>query len=342
MKKNNHYVPKTYLKQWAKNNKIQEYSLLVPHEKVPKWKEVSISRTSSLDYLYVFFQDGKLTDKMEDFFSEEFEMNFSTFMNKIDLHLPLNDDDKEYISKLVASQYLRTLNGFQNINRKIKEILPNVMQEVVDDLNNKIKNKNNLIIEKELEVKNELPVKVKLSKSDDNQGILEIESYIGKSYWIFALKYLLESTYKVLNTVSWCIYEAPKNFSWATSDDPVILLNYYRDGEYDFGGGWARKNTNIIFPLSPNKLLFAQIGENSMQPYATATYAEARVFQKYIVEHAHTKIYSDFKNSSISKIRKRVVNEKDFKQFWASIQNYHDDYVNNEIPYLKDTIIKNT
>lgn len=88
-------MPKTYLKQWANNNKIYEYNLLVPHEKYPKWKSVSISRTSSLDSLYLYYDEGEITDEMEDFFSSEFEMQYSSFIDKINSYSILDENDKE-------------------------------------------------------------------------------------------------------------------------------------------------------------------------------------------------------------------------------------------------------
>lgn len=341
MKKNNHYVPKTYLKYWAKEKKIQEYSLLVPHEKIPKWKEVSISRTSSVNSLYIFFQDGQLTDEMEDFFSEEFEMYYSTLIKKINTHSLLDESDREYISKLVASQHLRTLNGFKYIQDIVKKKYPQIMEDIVKDLNDKIQNSNNLLIENVSEIKNELPIEIQFNEGNDNQSIMKVESYVGKSYWIYALKYLLNSTYKVLNDISWCIYDAPPNFFWVTSDDPVIFLNHYGNNDYDFKGGWGNKNTNIIFPLTPKKLLFAQIGSD-LDTYATASYSDAILFQRYIVEHAYTKVYSDSKNHSITKMRKRVVDEQEFKLFWESVQNFHNDYVQNELPYFQNTKKRNT
>jgi hypothetical protein len=42
LRKDNHYVPKLYLKQWANNGKIPTYRLLVQNENVPLWREQSL------------------------------------------------------------------------------------------------------------------------------------------------------------------------------------------------------------------------------------------------------------------------------------------------------------
>ena len=46
----NHYVPQFYLKNWSNDgNKLWVYSLLVPHVKVPYWKEKSIEYLTKTD-----------------------------------------------------------------------------------------------------------------------------------------------------------------------------------------------------------------------------------------------------------------------------------------------------
>lgn len=68
MKINNHYVPQIYLKQWEQKHKIYTYELLVPNKKCPIWKRESISRTSSLDYLYLYNINKEVSEELEDFF----------------------------------------------------------------------------------------------------------------------------------------------------------------------------------------------------------------------------------------------------------------------------------
>lgn len=292
MKINNHYVPKTYLKQWATETKIYEYALLVPHKDIPKWKEASISRTSSINSLYLYYDEGDMNDEMEDYFSEEFEMKYNSFIMKVNSHLLLDESDNEYISKLVACQHIRTLNGFLMVQEMITKDFNKMAEGVVSKMEKEFHETGTLAVKNETEHSNFIPLKVDINKDDNQQAKLEIQGYAGKSLWIYAIKHLLSSTYKILNNVSWCIYDAPPNFSWATTDDPVIFLNYYGKDDYDFKGGWGIENTNIIFPLSPKKLLFAEVGKNQKN-YGIATYSFANSIQKYIVEHAYSKVYSN-------------------------------------------------
>ncbi|WP_192987768.1 DUF4238 domain-containing protein [Carnobacterium mobile] len=336
MKINNHYVPKTYLKQWAIEKRIYEYNLLVSHNKCPKWNNVSISRTSSLDSLYLYYDEGEITDEMEDFFSIEFEMQFSSFINKINSYSILDVNDKEYISKLVASQYLRTLKGFYRIQKIVIDTFPDIIKDLVFSMEQELKTPRTLRVDNKSksEYDNFIPLKVDIQELDEKKTGLNVQTIAGKSLWLFGIKHLLTSTYKTLNKITWCVYDAPNNFEWATSDDPVIFLNYYNKNNYNFDGGWGVDNTNIIFPLSPTKLLFATIGHSTpLYQKATVTFAEE--IQRYIVENAYSKVYSRVAVQRITKMRKRHVDEEEFKKFNNSLKNFHDNYMNNELPLLK-------
>lgn len=269
MKINNHYVPQVYLKQWEKKHKIYTYEFLVPNKNCPIWKRESISRTSSLDYLYLYNINEQISKELEDFFSFEVEDYYQIFIDKLSNRSSLDENDLKYISKLVAAQHLRTIGGYI----RCKKILINSFEDIIKDTVEKIdkdvqegvvQHKTNKIISIDEKL---LPLKTSIVKEDDKNIFLKVNSIIGKSTWIYSMKHLLAKTYKVLDNVSWCIYDAPKYFEWVTSDDPVIFLNYYGKNKYDFKGRWASKNTNIIFPLSPKKLLFAQIGGESKMLY---------------------------------------------------------------------------
>lgn len=295
LKIKNHYVPKVYLKQWATGNKVYEYRLLVSHEKVQKWNRVSISNTATVNYLYLYLEEGKLNDEMENYFSEEFEMKYSSFIEKVNNYKSLNDVDYEYISKLVVGQFIRTLSGYSWAQNIVQETFPEIVEELVRKIEERMETKGNLP-KRELEkIDKLLPLKLETLQDQEENNFLKVETYAGKSTWLMSMKHLLGTTYKSLMATSWCIYDAPANFYWATSDDPVILLNYYGKDDYDFKGGFGNIGTEIIFPLSPNKLLYTKIGDEFEELYVKASYSTANLFQKIIVEHAFSKVYSSEK-----------------------------------------------
>lgn len=337
MKINNHYVPQVYLKQWSKKNKIFSYELLVPNNNCPIWKKNSISTTSSLNYLYLYDDNNQLTEELENFFSNEIEEYFPNFIKKINNYDLLTSEDSEYISKLVASQYLRTLHGYLRCKDMLSKTMENTFNETVKEVTEKFKSNsiNNDQLKSLDKNDNLLTFHTKIHNQKDVESYLEFKCIIGKSMWIYSINYLLSGTFKVLNNISWCIYDAPEHFEWVTSDDPVIFLNYYGENNYDFKGGWGNKNTNVIFPLSPTKLLFAQIGLTQEALYKKADLSFANFIQKFIVENAFLKIYASKENTTVPQIRPRTVNKKEFLRIKEEINKMHEKYINEELSYAK-------
>lgn len=338
MKKNNHYVPQIYLKQWEQKHKIYTYEVLVPNKNCPIWKRESISRTSSLDYLYLYDINDKISEELEDFFCFEIENQYQNFIDKLNNYSVLNENDFKYISKLIATQHLRTIGGYTRCQKVWVDLFENgIINDTIEIMNKEFQegilprnvNKISSIDEKTL------PIKTSLVKENDESVFLKVDAIIGKSAWIYSMEYLFSNTYEVLNNVSWCVYEAPEHFNWVTSDDPVILLNCYDENTYDFNGGWASKNTCIIFPLSPKKLLFAQIGVEQDTFYKKASMDFARLIQKFIIEHAFLKVYSLKESSMVSSVRNRTVNRKEFLRIKKEIEQLHENYKNEELLYFK-------
>ena len=139
MKIKNHYVPQVYLKQWENKKRIYTYEVLVPNKKCPIWKTESIRRTSSVDYLYIYKENNELTEELENFFSE-IENYYQTFMDKVNNNTELTLQDFKYISKLIASQHLRTIAGYLRCKNIILKQFGNVVTKTVEKMITEIEN----------------------------------------------------------------------------------------------------------------------------------------------------------------------------------------------------------
>ena len=73
LRKDNHYVPKLYLKQWAHDGLISTYRLLVPNENVPLWKKQSLKGIAFHQHLYTYLAGQEETDEFERWLDSEFE-----------------------------------------------------------------------------------------------------------------------------------------------------------------------------------------------------------------------------------------------------------------------------
>lgn len=252
MKKNNHFVPKVYLKQWSANKKtVYSYNLIVPNLNFPIWREESIINTASLDFLYLYATEDGLSEVLEDYFSIELESKYINFMKKVNNNEKLNEEDKEYIAKLIASQHIRTIGGYL----RIKEILDKIIPDSIDKVATKLEKGFDMsTMHKKKNYNSEfIPMNLSLVSNDEEEKEIKLEVFSGKSLWFFAVKHLLSDAFSILKDISWVIYDAPKDFEWVTSDDPVIFLNYYSHNNYDFKGGWAKKIQILFSPYLPKK-----------------------------------------------------------------------------------------
>lgn len=147
---------------------------------------------------------------------------------------------------------------------------------------------------------------------NDGKALIKIETIIGKSYYLYMMKHLLKENIKILHKHEWKILDLDDRVNIPTSDDPVICLNYYVDDTYDFGGGWNNIGSEIIFPISPKKIIYTKVGEKDIQ--FKLNYELSMKIKTMIVEHAHRRIFSMDKERWITKVRKRYVNLDEFQR----------------------------
>jgi len=155
-------------------------------------------------------------------------------------------------------------------------------------------------------------------------GKLRLETIPGRALWLFSLRHLLTETVAVLVRHRWTILRPPRGFTWLTSDNPVIRLNYYKPGHYDFEGGWGRDGCELLLPLSPEHLLYTKIGD---RPLGKERISEelAKLIQRMTIEHAHRFVFGVDADPIVERIRPRKVDAVVFKeeiQFW---KRWHEE-----------------
>ena len=137
-------------------------------------------------------------------------------------------------------------------------------------------------------------------------GTLKGEVVAGRGLWLFSIKHMLTRTLKVLHEHRWSILTPPDGLSWFTSDDPVIRLNYYASGSYDFKGGWGNPGTEILLPLSPRHLLYTKIAERSPRRGETISRPQTEMIRRFIAEHAHRVIFAVSPDQGIETLCPRI------------------------------------
>src|SRR5207249_3636088 len=89
---------------------------------------------------------------------------------------------------------------------------------------------------------------------------LEVSVVIGREGWLDSIAHVVNDLSVVMESHDWQVFRPYKGWTWYTSDNPVLRLNYYANGTYDFKGGFANPGGERLLPLSPTALLYTHIG----------------------------------------------------------------------------------
>jgi uncharacterized protein DUF4238 len=162
-------------------------------------------------------------------------------------------------------------------------------------------------------------------------GKLKSEIVVGRGLWLFTLRHLLTQTARVLHQHRWTIRTLPKDLSWFTSDDPVIRLNAYGKERYDFEGRWDNPGTELLLPLSPRHLLYAQVRHKPPCRGSMMSRAEAELVRRFCAEHADRMIIAAFPDPNVPNLRPRIVDADLFRQESEQWRNWHDEQTTAEL-----------
>jgi hypothetical protein len=138
-------------------------------------------------------------------------------------------------------------------------------------------------------------------------GKIKAEIVMGRGLWLFNIKNALTKTVEILHNLKWTILIAPAELTWFTSDDPVVRLNYYPNGTYDFKGGWGNPGTEIFLPLDQRHLLYTKVGARPRRRGTVVSRDEAEMIRRFIAEHAHRFIFAASPDAEVPRLRPRTV-----------------------------------
>jgi len=324
----NHYVSQGYLKRWESSpKKVYVYRTLVPHENVKKWKEQSIKGIGYQKHLYTLLLSGSYTDEIESWFDKQYETPAENSIQKVISDSRLNITDWKLLVNFLAVHDVRTPQRLIEHLRRSEKQLPIIMREILGSLEEKLKHKEIEKSEKissNEEIKGLFPLSVSINKKDSEEyAQIKVETTPGRSTWAFSIKHLLNNTSAILYKNKWTIMKPAKGLYWPTSDNPVIRLNYYEPGKYDFKGGWYNPGSEILFPLGPEHLMYSQV--NSRPPMRGTRFSEADtiLIRKLISEHAHRYVFSNHIDDNLEKYRPRVISREQCAYESTQWKNWH-------------------
>lgn len=336
LSRENHYIPQMYLSNWASDNKIWVYYLLVSHENVPLWSRKSVDRIAFHTNLYMRVDHGEESDDFERNFSLRFESPAKIPLTKIISDQKLCADEWQQISQYIAAQYVRTPSFYQFIHDKAPAIAKTVFENTAKELpsiKHEVPKSSSNASEAAL-----LPIDVEFLDEigDDKQIGLELKTVVGKSYWLFAIKHFLEPKSSILQAfcnLKWSIVTAPKGCSFLTTDNPVAVFCENKTGAYEITTGITAGENMVLFPVSPQKALIGK-NKNRLDYRIDASVEMFHKLQKVIIDNAFLLVFSDHEDPDTAQIRNRIVDEASYKRLNADYKNWYDSYKEQEVPML--------
>jgi hypothetical protein len=315
--RDNHFVPQVYLKNFANSSgEIREYRTLVSHSSVDEWKTVNVAGTGYARDLYTRIVQGEEADDIEQWLNREFESPAQECLQKVIEEKTLGARDWKVLVRFLASQVVRT-PAFLLRNLPLwNQMAPKVLEETLKDVEFQLrmaKASGQKIVFEPTPHTSYFPMRVHQERLP-SEGKVKITTnvIVGRGLWFYTMKHTLTKTLEVLHQHNWTILEAPTGLEWFTSDDPVVLLNFRSELDYDFNGGWNRSKGNILLPLSRRHLMFTEIGGPAFPKRVPKRY-HARLFRRMLAQHAHRRIYSFAEDQKVPSLRPRIVDPAAFE-----------------------------
>ena len=325
------------LRRWSTDGThVFAYRVLVSSDKVPEWRRRSIRGVAYRRDLYTVFAGGRELDDVEKWLSSEYEQPGLEAIDKLIRGARLSPTDWMGMVRLVAVQDVRTplsfMESLRRWNTQIPEMLNNVMTKSLERLEAARKKGVTLTENAErnefsdlLEVSIEPP-----TGPESDQAVVRAEVPVGRRLWVASMRHLLTGPVERLCRHRWSVAEPSGDVEWPLSDHPALKLNYYKDGRYDFGGGWDNAGSEIMMPVSPRHLLYVKVGSKAPNRFAFSP-DHTRLVQRFLAERAHRWVFGTRPLEWVNKVRPRTVNAQAVKDEAAAWEAWHRDQLQSEV-----------
>ena len=311
------------------------YRLLVPHHKYPAWKLQSTRGIAYHSHLYTKVLGGDESDKFERWLASDFEAPALKPFEKAIADAPLSLEDWSCLIKFIAAQDVRTPARLEQQMKRWQKELPQLMAETLKEGSaeyDRLKKTGKPIPKVVPDYSKDCPIDVSIVDALPGElgKRIKAEVTIGRGFWLWNMRLLLEKTIRVLHQHRWTVLVSPKDVLWPTSDDPVVRLNFRSISDFDFEGGWGSVGSEIFLPIGPRHLLYTEIGQRSPFYKGKLSRDQASLIKRLLIEHGHRMLFASQPDSDVSLFRPRtedaVLCEKE-KVYWA---RWHEEQAKEE------------
>lgn len=340
-KKDNHFVPRSYLKRWAgKDGRVCLYRLLVSSPSVPVWKRASTRGLAFHEHLYTTIAGGSESDDLERWLDQEFEGPAEEPIQRVIEGRRLSPGDWTKLVRFLAAQDARTPARFEESYARHDRDLPGMIES---SLASALRRRAELLDRGETlptvppgAEQSGVPFRVTVRPNADGEGGQIVGEVLnGRALWIMGIRRALTVPIKVLLQQRWTILRPPPGKQLVTSDNPVLRLSYRGPADYDLKGGWGVPGTDIMLPLGPEHLLYTEIGR-AVPPRDSRMSPRLYEFvYRFTIENAYRHVIASTEAKDVPMIRPRLVDPalvSTERERWSS---WHADQSNAEIEILQ-------
>ena len=326
----NHYVSRLYLKRFATpDGRVFTYRILAAHEGTTLWKPAAIKGIAYHEHLYTRTVAGIESDEIEKWLNTEFETPAAEPLRKATCGMRLTKQDWRNLIRFVAAQDVRTPahlhEDLQRWNKELQGVLDNTVRDAVSHAEAAKRAGQPIPTIKSYDSKF-IPMRVTTAiQPGEKFGTVKAEIIVGRGLWFFGIRHLLTKTIEVLLNQKWTILVAPEGLDWFTSDDPVIRLNYYEEGKYDFRGGWGKAGGEIMMTLDSRHLLYTKIGHRPPERGSVVPRPQAVAIRRFIAEHAHRFIFAASPDPEVAMMRPRTVDATSLRREQELWRKWHQE-----------------
>lgn len=335
-KRDNHYVPQAYLRQWSNNgNTIWTYDTIVWDKRQRVWVSKGVKSVAHwLDFYTQVCEDGTIDDSIEVLFGDSYELKASNILKKVRENESLTSEDMSALVDFAILQMIRTPAAYLN-NRTAMELAffsaasktANKFLELERDPNF---NENASALVKAL-LPNSPPFpQWEFSITlDECTGDYTYSMPMGRRNYLASMGYIFNGKIgKRIRSYRWNVIEMPEGTMLPTCDNPFVRadlrsLDRSKEVHHDLP-----QCTNCFMPLTPKHLLCAD--SDADRPIAVRLAEDDELLElvnELIVLNAYRYVYDCKRSSWIEKLRPRRVDPEycskmlDVMRRWNEIQD---------------------
>lgn len=324
--RNNHSVPEAYLRGWSSDGThVLARRLLVPVSTYPEWERRRVGSLTAYQHLYTVVSQGQESDDLEQWLNNEFESPAALVLARVRENARLTADDFRKLAYYVASQDVRTPASFLEQKQRWERDLEGQMAEIMEEAKTELAEaaRSGVPLTPRAPVEGARPpFRVKLDRDAPGGPVIKAEIAVGRELWHFQIRHVLSGVARVLALHKWHIVRPYPGYTWFTTDHPVLRLNFNNPTEYDFGGGWGKKGSEMLMPLSPQHMLYTQIGY-SHSGLTQFSKEQTELLQKLLAERAFRWIIAHDSQAAPRVTRPRRVDKEAFREEEKAWNQWH-------------------